>query len=131
MALIHYQYPTPVDLLIKAKPFGWAVFAGAFVMAWRAKRRFDLVETPVRPFTESTAVVESGLFQFSRNPMYLAMHVGLLGFALAIGDGLPFAVVPVFFVLISTQFIAYEEQLLEARFGEVYLDYKARVRRWL
>jgi len=131
MALISYWYPTPVGPLVQVKLFGWAVFAGAFVMAWRAKRRFDLVATPVRPFTESTEIVEAGLFRFSRNPMYLALHIGLVGFAIAIGDGLPFIVIPVFFTVISTQFIAYEEKLMEARFGQAYLDYKSRVRRWL
>ncbi len=131
MALINVLYPTPITALASFKLVGWGIFAGAFFMAWRAKRRFDVAETPVRPFTESTTVVEEGLFRFSRNPMYLAMMIGMGGFALAIGDGLPFMVVPAFFVLITTQFIVHEEQLMEARFGQVYLDYKSRVRRWL
>jgi len=131
MALINTLYPTPVTLLASFKLIGWGIFAGAFVMAWRAKRRFDVAETPVRPFTDSTAVVDTGLFRYSRNPMYLAMIIGMAGFALAIGDILPFIVIPIFFMLIMSQFIAHEEQLMEARFGQAYLDYKSRVRRWI
>lgn len=131
LALIHYLYPTPLGLPVQIKLVGWLIFAAAFVMAWRAKRRFDIAETPVRPFTESTTVVESGLFRYSRNPMYLAMCIGITGFAIAIGDGAPFFVIPVFLTLITTQFILYEERLMEARFGQSYLDYKSRVRRWL
>jgi len=131
MALLHYFYPMPVSFLSAMKPIGWGVFGSAFVMAWLAKRRFDVAGTPVKPFTESTTVVEAGLFRFSRNPMYLALHLGLVGFAIAIGGSLPFVIIPFFFVLIKTQFIAHEERLMEERFGQNYLDYKSRVRRWL
>ncbi len=131
MALIHYLYPTPIMLLATVKPLGWVIFGAAFLMAYMAKRRFDAEDTPVRPFTESTVVVEAGLFRFSRNPMYLAMVIGLIGCGLAIGDWLPFITVPVFVVIIKTQFITYEERLMEDRFGQGYLDYKSRVRRWL
>jgi len=131
MALVHHLYPSPIAGLAAAKPVGWTVFGAAFLMAWLAKRRFDVAETPVKPFTDSTAVVDSGLFRFSRNPMYLAMVIGLIGFAVAIGDALPFTVIVAFFVLIRTQFIAHEERLMEAKFGQDYLTYKSRVRRWL
>jgi len=131
MALTHFVYPTPVAVLSDIKLLGWVIFCGAFIMAWRAKRRFDLAETPVKPFSESTVVVESGLFRLSRNPMYLAMNIGLTGFAIAIGDGLPFLIAPAFFMVITTQFIQHEERLMEARFGQAYLEYKARVRRWI
>jgi protein-S-isoprenylcysteine O-methyltransferase Ste14 len=131
MVVLHEMVPTPLVALGQLKLLGWTIFAGALVMAWRAKKRFDIAETPVKPFTESTIVVEAGLFRYSRNPMYLAMLFGLTGFALAIGDALPFIVIPVYFILITTQFIAHEEQLMEARFGQSYLEYKSRVRRWL
>ena len=131
MGLAHSLYPTPIEHLVTARAIGWTVFAGAVLMAWRAKRRFDVAGTPVRPFTESTTVVEAGLFRYSRNPMYLAMIIGLSGFAIAIGDWLPFLTVPVFILIIQTQFIVHEERVMEARFGANYLDYKSRVRRWL
>jgi protein-S-isoprenylcysteine O-methyltransferase Ste14 len=131
MALVHFLFPTPVVQLVGLTSLGWGLFAAAVLMAVLAKRRFDIAETPVRPFTESTSVVESGLFRYSRNPMYLAMVIGLIGFGVAIGDWLPFIIIPAFIWIIRTQFIAYEEQLMEARFGQDYLDYKSRIRRWL
>jgi protein-S-isoprenylcysteine O-methyltransferase Ste14 len=68
---------------------------------------------------------------FPRNPMYLGMAGILLGAALFMGSLTPFVVIPAFMALIAERFILSEEAKLEAAFGREYLDYKARVRRWL
>ena len=131
MALISFLYPTPVAQMAESRFAGVALFFSAFAMAILAKRLFDVAGTPVRPFSQSTAVVESGLFRYSRNPMYLAMALGLAGFAVALGDMLPFLMIPVFVWIIRTHFILHEERLMENRFGQDYLDFKSRVRRWI
>jgi len=131
MAVLHYVYPTPLGFPSQFRMFGWVVLAAAFVMAGLAKRRFDVAGTPVRPFTESTSIVDQGLFRYSRNPMYLAMGIGLAGFALVTGDGLSVVIVPGFYRLIESQFIVHEERILAEKFGQAYLDYKSRVGRWI
>ena len=92
---------------------------------------FRLAGTSIRPFLPSTALVAAGPYRFTRNPMYLGMAGILLGAALYMGSITPFIVIPAFMALIAERFIVPEEAKLEAAFGRDYLDYKARVRRWL
>ena len=110
---------------------GIGLMAVGISFAVYGKKQFDHAGTPVRPFTKSSALVMSGPFRFSRNPMYLAMVVVLIGVGLALGKIAPFAVIPIFIMWIRSRFIRYEEQIMEARFGAAYLDYKNRVRRWI
>jgi protein-S-isoprenylcysteine O-methyltransferase Ste14 len=63
--------------------------------------------------------------------MYLGMTLILVGIALALGSLTPWLVIPVFIWQITVRFIAAEERKLEATFGNSYLEYKRRVRRWL
>jgi protein-S-isoprenylcysteine O-methyltransferase Ste14 len=92
---------------------------------------FRRAGTNIRPYLPSTALVVSGPYKFTRNPMYLGMAGALLGTAVFMGSLTPFIVLPAFMALISERFIVPEETKLEAAFGRDYLDYKARVRRWL
>ena len=110
---------------------GWAPFALGLAIAIAGKRQFDRAGTTIKPFETSTALVTNGVFAFSRNPMYLSMMLGLLGVFVVLGSLMPLAVVPVFFLIIRTRFIAVEERMLEEAFGDDYGAYKSRVRRWL
>jgi len=88
-------------------------------------------ETTLNPFGESTALVQDGLYRYSRNPMYLGMLLILAGAAVWLGHVLPFAALPVFVAVVSRQNIRHEERALEAQFGDAYRTYRQRVRRWL
>jgi protein-S-isoprenylcysteine O-methyltransferase Ste14 len=113
-----------------------AAYVGALLMAlavamvlWSAGL-FRRRNTTLNPVGEPSALAMDGLYRFSRNPMYLGMLLGLLGLALLLGNGWLLAG-PVLFALITARQIANEETVLEQRFGAAYLEYKARVRRWL
>jgi len=103
---------------------------GAGLALWGSKL-FAKAGTNIIPFTESTALVTSGAFSFSRNPMYLGMNLALIGLALLLNAAVPWLVVVGFALLLRIKFVRVEEQLMEATFGEEYLSYKARVRRWV
>ena len=92
---------------------------------------FRRAGTNIRPYLPSSALVVAGPYRFTRNPMYLGMAGILLGAALYAGSITPFVVIPAFMALLRERFIVPEEAKLEAAFGRAYLDYKARVRRWL
>ena len=96
-----------------------------------AARLFQRAGTPLIPFERSTAVVTGGLFRYTRNPMYLGMVVFLLGMALLLGSLAAFLPIPVFVAIIQKNFIEGEERFMEELFGEEYLAYKRRVRRWI
>ena len=92
---------------------------------------FSKAGTGVRPFTPSTAVVKTGPYRFTRNPMYLGMIIILTGGFLLSGSLSPVLVVPVFWWWIQNRFILPEEAHMERHLGKAYLDYKTSVRRWL
>ena len=96
-----------------------------------AARQFARAGTNIVPLTQSSALVTDGAFALSRNPMYTGMIAVLIGVALLLDRWAPWIVVPVFIVILRLRFIRYEERLMEATFGQTYVDYKARVRRWL
>ncbi len=85
---------------------------------------------PMKPeFT--TGLVMNGLYKISRNPMYLGLLTILFGFAIYLGNLTSFLVLPAFYFVITEMQIKPEERMLEEKFGEQYLDYKSKVRRWL
>ena len=110
---------------------GVALITVGVVVMLMAAGLFNKRGTTIKPFEESTVLVAEGPFSFSRNPMYLSMVLILTGIALLLGTVTPLLVIPLFFWLITVKFIVREEAALQAKFGEQYLQYKKRVRRWL
>jgi len=96
-----------------------------------ADRDFHKAGTTVKPYEEPSTLLTQSVFQFTRNPMYLGFGLIMIGIALLIRTLTPWFVIPVFVVLMDRVFIRVEEQMLEARFGATWLDYKAKVRRWI
>jgi len=110
---------------------GLALVLAGFAVGLSAAMRFRHRGTPLKPFTESTALVVEGPYRFTRNPMYLGLATILVGLALALEALTPLFVVPVFVAIITAQFIVPEEAMLTERFGDAYGDFRRRVRRWL
>jgi protein-S-isoprenylcysteine O-methyltransferase Ste14 len=92
---------------------------------------FARAGTPLKPFEHSTTLVTGGVYRITRNPMYVGLILVLTGVALFCGTAGALLPLPVFVWLLTKQFIEGEEQFLEGIFGEDYLAYKRRVRRWL
>jgi protein-S-isoprenylcysteine O-methyltransferase Ste14 len=110
---------------------GWLPIAAGVLLAVWAERLFKRAGTGVRPFTPSTAVVETGPYQFSRNPMYLGMVLVLAGVFLLLGSITSLLVMPLFIWLIHRRFVLHEERHMETHLGDAYLAFKRRVRRWI
>ena len=105
---------------------GLGVFAmGGAVLEFRRHR------TTVVPHQEASALVTTGLYRLSRNPIYLADALILSGLCL-LWDALSgLVLVPAFMTVIATRFIRPEEDRLRARFGPAFETWAARTRRWL
>ncbi len=91
-------------------------------------RRTGQSENPWKPTTE---IVNRGPFRFTRNPMYLQMVLGCIGFAIILTNIWILLLTPVAAWVLHRFAILPEEAYLERKFGEKYLSYKRRVRRWL
>lgn len=91
-------------------------------------RRSGQSENPWKPTTQ---ILEHGPFRFTRNPMYLQMVIGTLGFAILLWNLWILVLTPLCAWCLHRFVIIHEEAYLEEKFGEAYLSYKQRVRRWL
>ena len=131
MIALHYLSPFYQLVSTPLRYAGVPLLIGGICFVAVAASAFSRVGTPVVPFEKSTVVVTSGLFRFSRNPMYLGMVMALVGVALFLGSAAAFIPIPIFVYLIQYQFISPEEEFLEELFGEEYLVYKGKVRRWI
>lgn len=103
----------------------WLALDGAAMLFFRRAGTSMLVTNP------TTALVTSGPYRFTRNPMYVGMAFLYIAIALALGVVWALIVLPAVLATVDRLVIAREEPYLESRFGERYLDYKRRVRRWL
>jgi protein-S-isoprenylcysteine O-methyltransferase Ste14 len=96
-----------------------------------ADRALHTAKTTVKPLDQPTVLIRDGVFRLSRNPMYLGFVLVLLGIAVLLRSLAPFLIIPVFGMLMDRLFITAEEANLKRSFGEAWLQYSARVRRWL
>ena len=99
---------------------------GALLIFLRAKTTID----PRYPHKTST-MVTTGIYRFSRNPMYLGLALLLAALSLWLGARFGLFVVAAFILYMNRFQIEPEEQALEMQFGETYLNYKNSVRRWI
>lgn len=104
-----------------------AAIALAGVMVFRASK------TTVNPLTPgaSTTVVSTGVYRFSRNPMYLGFLLVLAAWAVYLSNALAVMLLPAFVVYVSQFQIKPEERALLARFGARFSEYMVTVRRWV
>jgi protein-S-isoprenylcysteine O-methyltransferase Ste14 len=94
-------------------------------------RQFRMAGTPVPGNKPTTAIIRTGPYRFSRNPIYLAFFALHLGLAMWVDSLWLVATLIVSVAIIAVVVVPCEERYLTGRFGAEYLTYKASVRRWL
>ncbi len=117
---------------LRHRPAGFAVFALGFLVSASGRLAFARVGTEVHPASkQNSTLVINGPFRFTRNPMYIGIVIAMVGQALQIGTWLAFGSVVLFFAFVNWISIPFEEAKMERQFGDSYLAYKKRVRRWI
>jgi protein-S-isoprenylcysteine O-methyltransferase Ste14 len=106
------------------------VFLGLLLAGW-ALFSFRRAGTSPIPHVPAMALVSNGPYRLTRNPMYLAMALVCVGISLALNMLWPLLSVPVVIVILDRMVIRKEERYLETKFGDIYRQYKTRVRRWI
>jgi protein-S-isoprenylcysteine O-methyltransferase Ste14 len=109
---------------------GLIIFVG-LVLLLLAGGLFKRAGTDLVPFKNVSALVTTGIYRYTRNPMYLGMAAILLGCGITVGAALSLLVAPLFMVIIELRFIRPEEEMLRGLFPEDFPPYCTRVRRWL
>lgn len=132
--LLAIPYPLPwfgpplEDLLFAAS---FLVFAAVVALYVSAFRTLAHGKTTVSPVHRSENLVTAGAFGLSRNPIYLANTLLLIGGGMVSGNPWFFIFAIVCAFITQKLAIEREEKHLEARFGKRYRDYAKRVRRWI
>ncbi len=96
----------------------------------QAFRKANTTFDPTRP-SNCSALVTTGVYRYSRNPMYVGLLTLLIAWALLLSHALPWLLLPAFIAYMNRFQIGPEERALSAGFGEQYEAYRLRVRRWL
>jgi protein-S-isoprenylcysteine O-methyltransferase Ste14 len=92
---------------------------------------FKKAGTDMVPFKNVSSLVTTGIYRYTRNPMYLGMAAVLLGTSITVGALTALAVPAVFMIIILFRFILPEEEMLRGIFPQDFPEYCTRVRRWI
>jgi protein-S-isoprenylcysteine O-methyltransferase Ste14 len=114
-----------------ARPLGWALFVGSWLVCGWFMRTIEKEGTPIRTDRPVPRLVTDGPFRYTRNPGYLGLAMLYAGIAVLRNALWAILFLPLVVYVIQRQVIGREERYLERTFGEEYLAYKRRVRRWV
>lgn len=130
-AILSLLAPMPVSRKKGLRLAGIPMLAAGLGLGFSAIRQMRRAGTNVNPNLPVTALVRSGPYRFTRNPIYLGMALLLAGLGLLANSlwFLPFLGGLV--LVLQTQVIHFEEDYLENKFGDEYRAFKQQVRRWL
>jgi protein-S-isoprenylcysteine O-methyltransferase Ste14 len=103
----------------------------AFGITKWSKDVFKKAGTNVPPNQPALTIVKDGPYRFTRNPMYLCFLLVFTGLALLADAPMMMLLIFPLFYFLDQRVIVPEEEYLGAKFGDVYLDYKKQVRRWV
>lgn len=94
---------------------------------------FSRAKTTVNPMKpdSSSALVVSGIYRLTRNPMYLGILLLLIGWGIFLSNALAFLVLPGFVLYMNRFQIEPEERALTRLFGQAFVTYRSQVRRWI
>jgi protein-S-isoprenylcysteine O-methyltransferase Ste14 len=110
-----------------------ALFAAGICVSMLGVTSFRRAGTTINPLKpeKSSALVMSGIYRYTRNPMYLGLLLVLLGWSSFLANTLAFIFLPVFILYMNRFQIHPEERVLDSIFGQEFAAYRSKVRRWL
>ena len=114
-----------------ARIIGWPLVGRAVALSGWSVQVLRSADTTTRPDKPASRVVRHGPFGYSRNPIYVSFAMLYLGIAVLRNALWAVLLLPLALYVIQREVIGREERYLERTFGEEYLDYKAKVRRWV
>ena len=129
--ILHAVYPLRLPPGGWPLPMGLGFIVAGVLLAVSGFRVMGRAGTNVNPYEPSTALVTEGPFRFTRNPLYLALTLLYTGIAFLLNTLWPTLLLPIVIGIMRWGVIDREERYLAQKFGDLYLQYRQRVRRWI
>jgi protein-S-isoprenylcysteine O-methyltransferase Ste14 len=123
--------PLPLSSSLTPRMVGIVIFFVGLMLGIWGRKMMTRAGTNVNPREPTTALVVTGPFRYSRNPLYVALFLMYIGLALALNTLWPIVLIAVLFPLMHWGVVLREERYLEQKFGEVYSRYCGVTRRWI
>lgn len=128
---LHTKAPLPLSPRQGRSMLSALLIGGALTLGSLTFRAMKRANTPVNPTQPVTTLLVNGPFRISRNPIYLSLTVLYTGIAVLVNTLWPMLFLPLVLLILNRGVIDREERYLERKFGRQYVEYKARVRRWI
>ena len=129
--LLNRRFPLTFLPRTIARSLGWPLLGGGVVLIGWFEWAMRQARTPANPYKPVSHMVTQGPFRYTRNPAYLSMTIIYTGISSLVNALWAILLLPATLLVIQRGVIEREERYLEREFGEEYLRYKARVRRWI
>ena len=127
---VPHEFAVPMGIRIALAVIAVTMAAGILTAALMTFRRHQTTMNPLNPDNTSN-LVTSGIYAYSRNPMYLSMFIVLLGWAFFLGQSSAIVGLALYVVMIMRLQIQPEERILEQKFGSAYTDFLTSSSRWI
>ena len=128
----HFVRPLPIPITGLAKTgLGLLLLAAGVALIAAALGLFRSTGQNPEPWASTPEIISTGVYRFSRNPMYLSLGLIQAGIGVLLANAWVVLFVPIGWAVIYRIAIRHEEAYLERKFGSAYTDYKKSVRRWV
>lgn len=129
--VLHAIAPLPFLPRTQARITGTLLIAAALILVTSAIRAMKRAGTNMEVHKPTTAIVVDGPYRYTRNPMYISLTLLYAGIATFARMLWPLLLLPAVLITIQRGVVDREERYLARKFGDEYLSYKGRVRRWV
>ena len=129
--LLNWALPLAIFSGRTAQLAGAIIVIPGFLIGCSGIIEMRRAHTSPDPREPTRALVEKGVFRYTRNPLYLSMFVFFLGIAVFLDVFWLILLFPFLFFVVERGTVKPEELYLERKFGETYLQYRKRVSRWI
>lgn len=129
--LLRFLFPTPLLSTVTALIIGLPVVLAGIVLLLLGFREMIRHKTTINPGGITTTIVSQGVYRYTRNPMCIALTVIYVGISIAVNAYWGFLLIIPLLLVVQRGIIEREEAYLTRKFGDEYLRYKGKVRRWI
>jgi len=116
---------------IPSKIIGSIIILIGLFFTFPALRQFFKTRNTLVTIKPANSLQTTGIYSISRNPMYISLLLFYIGLSFILGNWWNLVVLPLLVLIVQEYVIKREEKYLSRRFGQQYLEYKAKVRRWI